>query len=238
MEYLRIHSDSVSKVLRKLSGCSSKSRSSVDRCSVESEDKHVRIAVLGGTKVGKTTLIRQLVHGCPPKRYLETIEDLYKYRMNNGEVLVDILDTSGSAEYNYFRSKAIERYDGFILVFSVTDKKSFHEVKDLRNQIRKIREKKSVPIVVAGNRMGDDKRFVKQEVITHIICSWGLPYIECSADDVTSIGAVFEKAVSLVDDDQVSEYRPWMGGIDEGRLFIKVPIVTGDKIVYDWMKVF
>ena len=63
-----------------------------------------------------------------------------------------IIDTAGQQEYTALRDQHLKEGKGFLLVFAVNDAKSFAELKQLREQIMKIKDGKRVPMVICGNK--------------------------------------------------------------------------------------
>lgn len=55
-------------------------------------------------------------------------------------------------EYTALRDQHLMSGEGFILVFAITDRNSFEEVKQLRESIINLRNTNKIPLVVAGNK--------------------------------------------------------------------------------------
>lgn len=71
---------------------------------------------------------------------------------------------------------------GFLLVFSITSKSSLAELVNLREEIIRIKDDESVPIVIAGNKADlEDQRGVERAKAFSISQRWEAPYYECSA---------------------------------------------------------
>ena len=51
--------------------------------------------------------------------------------------------------------------DGFLIVFSVNDLKSFEEAQEFREQIVKIRQDETIPFILVGNKVDLEERQVK-----------------------------------------------------------------------------
>ena len=229
MNYLNVQNP-IRSLFRSLSSSSSRSTGSVP------EERDVRIAVMGASAVGKTALIKQLMEERFIEKHIETIEDLYKYRYNLSEFdgVVDILDTSGSFEYHYFRLAAMKRYDSFVLVFAVDNEASFREAEIMRKQIKELRG--HVPVVVVGNKCDVTYRFKSEFALSTIVRKWGCEYMECSArySDVTQ--HMFGRLISLSQCDDVflgnSDYK---GGVQDGSIFVRARAIPQDGIVR-WIK--
>jgi Ras-related protein Rap-1B len=71
---------------------------------------------------------------------------------------------------------------GFLLVFSITSQSSLAELAGLRDEIIRIKDDESVPIVIVGNKADlEDMRTVQRTKGFSISQRWGAPYYEASA---------------------------------------------------------
>jgi len=66
--------------------------------------------------------------------------------------VVNIVDTAGQHEYAALRDQHLTSGNGFLLVYAVNDRASFEEVKQLREQIVKIKNTKRVAILLIANK--------------------------------------------------------------------------------------
>jgi Ras-related protein Rap-1B len=83
---------------------------------------------------------------------------------------------------------------GFLLVFSITSLTSLHELHALRDQIMRIKDSESVPIVLVGNKSDlEDDRAVTRARAFQVSQSWGrVPYYETSARRRANVDEVFK----------------------------------------------
>ncbi len=65
---------------------------------------------------------------------------------------VNIIDTAGQQEYTALRDQHLKDGKEFLLVFALNDRNTFEEVKQLREQILKLKDTKKVPVVICGNK--------------------------------------------------------------------------------------
>lgn len=69
--------------------------------------------------------------------------------------LLDILDTAGQEEYSAMRDQYMRTGEGFLLVFAVNEAKSFENVTQYRDQIRRVKDSDEVSffslVYVVGN---------------------------------------------------------------------------------------
>lgn len=97
----------------------------------------VKIAVLGSPGVGKSALTVRFL----TKRYIgeydHQTENRYKSEiMVDGEpVIYELLDTCSTEEAELPRDEIVQWADGFMLVYSITDRSTFNHAKTLRQHI-------------------------------------------------------------------------------------------------------
>ena len=96
--------------------------------------------------VGKSALTIQFIQNYFVDEYDPTIEDTYqKQVVIDGETcILDILDTAGQEEYSAMRDQYLRTGEGFLLVFAVNDAKSFEDISQYREQIKRVKDAEEV----------------------------------------------------------------------------------------------
>ena len=155
------------------------------------------MAFLGGSKVGKTSIISQFLFNRFPatQNYIETIDDLYKHTYTEGdaEITMDIFDTSGSRDYDIFRYQVIKKCDGFVILYSLEDRDSYKEMRVLREQVVNEKRTNNFPIVIVGNKSDCQERtFLRREAIDSVVSKWGHDHVICSATSPADVTMVFD----------------------------------------------
>jgi len=86
--------------------------------------------------------------------YDPTIEDLYRKMcvIEGEETLVDVLDTAGQEEFSAMREHYMLDGEGFLFVYSITDRGSFDLIRTYHQQILRVKDTDSVPIILVGNK--------------------------------------------------------------------------------------
>lgn len=67
--------------------------------------------------------------------------------------LLDVLDTAGQEEYSAMREQYMRTGEGFLLVYSITSRESFEEIRTFQQQILRVKDKDLFPMVVVGNKL-------------------------------------------------------------------------------------
>lgn len=67
--------------------------------------------------------------------------------------MLDVLDTAGQEEYSAMREQYMRTGEGFLLVYSITSRESFEEIRTFQQQILRVKDKDIFPMVVVGNKL-------------------------------------------------------------------------------------
>lgn len=161
--------------------------------------KEFKVVVLGPGGVGKSALTVQFISGKFVERYDPTVEDFYRkeIEVDGDPAILEILDTAGTEQFASMRDLYIKNGQGFIIVFSLTSRQSFQDIKLIREQILRVKGTNRVPIVLAANK--SDVTGTHREVFTeeccHLANEWNIPYMETSAKNSTIVNSLFTEIV-------------------------------------------
>jgi Ras-related protein M-Ras len=105
--------------------------------------KSYKLVVVGDGGVGKSALTIQFFQKMFVEDYDPTIEDSYiqHTEVENQWCVLDVLDTAGQEEFSAMREQYMRKGDGFLLVYSVTDKTSFHNIRQFHTLILRVKDK-------------------------------------------------------------------------------------------------
>ncbi|XP_020037583.1 GTPase HRas isoform X1 [Castor canadensis] len=142
-----------------------------------------KLVVVGAGGVGKSALTIQLIQNHFVDEYDPTIEDSYRKQVViDGETcLLDILDTAGQEEYSAMRDQYMRTGEGFLCVFAINNTKSFEDIHQYREQIKRVKDSDDVPMVLVGNKCDLAARTVESRQAQDLARSYSIPYIETSA---------------------------------------------------------
>ncbi|CAH1798410.1 unnamed protein product [Owenia fusiformis] len=144
-----------------------------------------RIAVVGSESVGKSAVTVRFLTKRFIGEYEASVENKYRHnsQIDSDYVTFEILDTCCKGPEGCAKDDIIRWADGFLLIYSITSRKSFDYVKDLGSKIIDAR-KCGFPLVLVGNKsdMGHVRQVTRadgQELGRELDC----PFIEVSASE-------------------------------------------------------
>ncbi|XP_073179295.1 GTP-binding protein Rit1 isoform X5 [Lepidochelys kempii] len=129
------------------------------------QSREYKLVMLGAGGVGKSAMTMQFISHRFPEDHDPTIEDAYKIRIriDDEPANLDILDTAGQAEFTAMRDQYMRAGEGFIICYSITDRRSFHEVREFKQLIYRVRRTDDTPVVLVGNK--SDLTLLRQESV-------------------------------------------------------------------------
>lgn len=164
-------------------------------------DRQYKLVVVGGGGVGKSALTIQFIQSHFVQDYDPTIEDSYRKQcvIDDRVAQLDILDTAGQEEFSAMREQYMRTGEGFLLVFSVTDKSSFDEIPRFHTQILRVKDKDEFPMILVGNKSDlENERTVSTAEAQEIGRQLKIPYLETSAKQRINVEASFHDLVRVI----------------------------------------
>ncbi|KAF2073674.1 hypothetical protein CYY_005024 [Polysphondylium violaceum] len=170
------------------------------------------VAVMGAGSVGKSALTVQFTQGVFIDKYDPTVEDTYtkSFDLDGETVCIEVLDTAGSEVLVAMRELYMKNAEGFILVYSILVRSTFLEIKDIVEQLFRVKEEEEVPIVLVGNKIDLDAH---REVPTNEGKSLASSYPNCdfweaSSKDRINVDNVFYSIVKRIKEKYKNEGTP------------------------------
>ena len=157
-----------------------------------------KVLLLGDSDVGKSSLILRYTEETFNSKLVNSIGVDFKMKKKeiDGKIIkVQIWDTAGherfrSITYSYYRGA-----NAIIIVFDITDKKSFLSITEWLKQIEK-HAKENVFKFLVGNKSDlAEERKVTFEEAKEYADKHDLPYIETSAKEGININELFESSI-------------------------------------------
>ena len=186
----------------------------------------IPINVLGATNVGKTSLIQQYTNQYYETNTLSTIG--YEFKMKNIKIKIDnieknvklkIWDTSGQDIYFEQALITIKNCLGSLIVYDVSDKKSFQLVDKYLDNVYSKKDKKKFPIILIGNKCDlDEEREVSFEEGKKKADSYQIDFYETSAKNNINVENVFKYLTDKIVQMNQNEF---LEGIDVNHFELK-----------------
>ncbi|GAA5808559.1 Ras-like protein 3 [Mucor flavus] len=156
--------------------------------------REYKIVMVGEGGVGKSAMTIQYIQSHFVDEYDPTIEDSYRKQcVVDGEcALLDILDTAGQEEYSAMREQYMRNGEGFVLVYSITSIRSFEQVQKLYEQIARVKDLDSFPVILIGNKCDIERdRQVLMQDGKALAKYYGCQFLETSAKQRIRIEETF-----------------------------------------------
>ncbi|KAI9022210.1 ras related protein 1b [Phycomyces nitens] len=173
--------------------------------------REYKLVVLGSGGVGKSALTVQFVQSIFVERYDPTIEDSYRKQVevDGQQCVLEILDTAGTEQFTAMRDLYMKNGQGFILVFSIISLATLTDLRELREQILRVKDVDHVPMVLVGNKCDlEEERAVPREQGMALSQQWGgKPFYETSARYKINVDEVFYDVVRQINKQMPSKPR-------------------------------
>ncbi|KAK6747001.1 hypothetical protein RB195_000318 [Necator americanus] len=166
---------------------------------LRSDMKEYKLVVCGCGGVGKSALTVQFVQGLFVSSYDATIEDSYRkhFTVDGEECRLEILDTAGTEQFSGMRDLYVRNGHGFILVYSINDRSSLNELKEIRDTIVRLKQHANIPMVVVGNKT-DLPRMIPTSAGRDLSKLFGCSFYEASAKLNENVSEIFTDCVRQI----------------------------------------
>ena len=146
------------------------------------------------------------------------------FQLSDGSLVnVDIMDTCGQEMYRALNSQYYKKADGILLVYDITKKESFEEIKTYYLEQIKNNCKSNVKVVLLGNKTDLEKdREVKTEDGINFAVENGYEFMESSCLKNRTVADGFETLIE-------STYRENVGKIGVYIPEKNIKITSGEK---------
>ncbi len=160
-----------------------------------------KILLLGDGAVGKTSLVHRFVEGVFNERYKATIGvDIFSkvVKTLTGEVELQLWDLSGQAHFSAVRSKFYNKADGALLVFDLTNKKTFENLESWLTETKN-GVGSDIPMFILGNKMDlADLISVQDQEVSSFVNEHKWQWAKSSAKTGENVEGAFISIASVV----------------------------------------
>jgi len=165
-----------------------------------------KVIMVGSGGVGKSALTLQFMYDEFVEDYEPTKADSYRKKvvLDGQDSQIDILDTAGQEDYAAIRDNYFRSGEGFLCVFSITDRTSFDDTQEFRDQILRVKgvdstTAKSIPFLLVGNKSDlEETRQVQVEEAQAFADKMEVKYVETSAKTRNNVDKVFFDLMRMI----------------------------------------
>lgn len=159
-----------------------------------------KILILGNSSVGKTSF---LIRFCDDKFGSDTLTTVgvdYKKKFikkNGQKIKLHICDTAGQERFRAIAKNLYKNADGIILMYDISNKKSFKDIKDWIISIKDNIDFNKIGLVIVGNKIDlKNEREIDEEMRQDLEKKENIKVLEASAKDNINVNDVF---IELID---------------------------------------
>lgn len=161
-----------------------------------------KIIMVGDSGVGKSNILMRYAYDKFTESFMPTIGiDLFIKQMliDEKKYRVQIWDTAGQERYRTIVSAYYRNIDGILLVYDITERKSFVNLKHWLKEIETNSNNNKRQIIIVGNKIDmKDNREVSREEAEQFAEEKGFDYFEVSPKENINIAIIYEKLVAKI----------------------------------------
>ncbi|MFX1450405.1 MAG: Rab family GTPase [Promethearchaeota archaeon] len=185
------------KLLNNLDSIREAEKNARERVIEKKPDFRFKVVVVGDSGVGKTTLLLRFVDNSFQESFLPTIGvNVCNKKVslaNNKKIHLNIYDIAGQERFSLMRRVFYEDVNGVLIMFDVTNKKSFNNLENwIADLSPNFPSKKPIGLII-GNKIDlKSKRVIKEETAKKFAKKFGLEYVETSAKTGENVNDAFK----------------------------------------------
>lgn len=173
----------------------------------------MKVIIVGNPSVGKSNLILQYTENKFNSEHSPTLGldfSTKKVQLNNITFTCQLWDTAGQEQFHSITSKYYKDSTCAVIVFDITDRKSFTSVKKWHHDITKECDD-NVVIALVGNKCDlENKRQVTYDDARTLADELNISYYETSAKTGDNINNMFNELIQVVEEIIRNDENGWM----------------------------
>ncbi len=157
--------------------------------------KKIKLILVGGQAVGKTSIINQYLDKTFTENYLMTIgsdKTIKKINIEGKEVSLEICDTVGQPDYRAVNKIFMKNTDIALIVYDITKRESFEELTNWIYNVNESNNNKNIIFGIAANKSDlYEEKVINKKEGEEFAKNNNVLFFETSAKDYDSVENVF-----------------------------------------------
>ena len=164
-----------------------------------------KVVIIGNSGVGKTHILSRYLYDVFDKDEKSTVSATYSKKKvktkKNKEITLQLWDTAGQEVYKGLTKLFYKNATGIIIVYDVTNRNSFEEIKNFWYNEVKLNAPDNVKIVIVGNKCDLYlKEEIKEDEARTYAENIGVMFQLTSALDSSGVDELFQNLADALDD--------------------------------------
>ena len=160
-----------------------------------------KFIIIGSSGVGKTAILKRLVEGNFSEESQSTIGvefDSTMITIDDRRVKLQIWDTAGQERFRSIAKAYYRNAVGVILVFDITERKSFDDLTTWLNDVHSLCDQNAVVILIGNKADLSNRRSVTLNEAESFAAQQHMKYLETSAKNGTNIREAFAQVATEI----------------------------------------
>jgi len=170
-----------------------------------------KLLLIGDSGVGKSCLLLRFADDTYTDSYISTIGVDFKIRtvdLDTKTIKLQIWDTAGQERFRTITSSYYRGAHGIIIVYDITDKESFDNVRQWLFEIDRYASENVCKLLVGNKSDLANKRAVEFEAAKSFADELNIPFLETSAKNATNVEQAFLTMAAQIKNKMQSQPPP------------------------------
>jgi len=168
-----------------------------------------KVLLIGDSGVGKSSLLLKFTDRVFTDHYISTIGVDFKIQtlqMDDKIIKLQLWDTAGQERFRTITTSYYRGAHGIIIVFDITDKESFANIKTWMTEIDRFASDNVCKILIGNKSDLEKQRQVSKEYDKELANKYKIDYIEASAKDSTNVQQLFVELTRQIKEANVQKH--------------------------------